>query len=307
MSVTEEESIRAAAFRWLREQTELYAGVLPWNLLVRGFEFEGHRITLVGPPGIWKPALFDRIPISIRTGTGGGYDDSPAFGDQLHYRYRRGDPNHRDNEALRAAMRTNTPLIYFKSVEKGAYVPIWPVYIIEDRPEESACIVRTDAAYVLAGLEPNDRLSDLAAEEGGAELQRYVNRVVRQRLHQGAFRARVLRAYRTRCTLCSLRHEELLDAAHIIPDVEEAGVPEVTNGLSLCKIHHAAYDQGIIGIDADYRVAVRRDILNEIDGPMLRYGLQELNDHKIILPPRREHWPNRDRLDERYRRFREAG
>ncbi len=37
-------------------------------------------------------------------------------------------------------------------------------------------------------------------------------------MHQQEFRQRVLRAYRERCAICRLRHEELLDAAHILPD-----------------------------------------------------------------------------------------
>ena len=38
------------------------------------------------------------------------------------------------------------------------------------------------------------------------------------------------------------------------------------NVLSLCKIHHAAYDKNILGISPDYQVKVRIDILDEVDG-----------------------------------------
>ncbi len=77
---------------------------------------------------------------------------------------------------------------------------------------------------------------------------------------------------------------ELLDAAHIVPDTEPMGDAVVPNGLSLCKIHHPAYDSHIIGISPEYDVSVRRDILEEIDGPMLRHGLQELEGGRILLP-----------------------
>jgi putative restriction endonuclease len=247
------------------------------------------------------------MPLSITTTTSGRYDDALGVDGRIRYRYRGDDPAHRDNRGLREAMRTQTPLIYFNSVEKGAYVPVWPAYIEEDHPDDLLCVVRTDAAYAFPALQGEAQRRGFAAEEGGAELQRYVNALVRQRLHQGAFRAKVLRAYTTRCTLCLLHHEELLDAAHIIPDSEEGGLPVVTNGLSLCKIHHAAYDQNIIGIDPDYEVAVRADVLREIDGPMLRYGLQEMEGRKILLPTRKNLWPDRERLEARFRRFREAG
>ena len=83
-----------------------------------------------------------------------------------------------------------------------------------------------------------------------------------------------MRAYETRCAVCSLGHRELLDAAHVIPDSDPRGEPIVTNGLALCKIHHAAYDRDIIGIRPDYVVEVHTRLLDEIDGPMLKYGLQ---------------------------------
>jgi len=96
------------------------------------------------------------------------------------------------------------------------------------------------------------------------------------RLHQQGFRFRVLTAYQHQCSLCRLKHPELLDAAHIIGDKEDIGDPIVQNGLSLCKIHHAAFDKNILGINPDYHIHVRNDILHETDGPMLKYGLQAL-------------------------------
>jgi len=41
---------------------------------------------------------------------------------------------------------------------------------------------------------------------------------------------------------------ELLDAAHIIPDNMPEGKSTIENGLSLCKLHHSAYDAFIIGV-----------------------------------------------------------
>ena len=50
----------------------------------------------------------------------------------------------------------------------------------------------------------------------------------------------MLEAYQSQCAFCRLRRAELLDAAHIIPDSHPLGEPRVSNGLALCKIHHAA-------------------------------------------------------------------
>jgi putative restriction endonuclease len=135
--------------------------------------------------------------------------------------------------------------------------------------------------------------------------QEYATRLVRQRLFQAEFRRRVVEAYRHRCALCRLHHRELLDAAHITPDAE-AGEPLVSNGLSLCKLHHAAFDQFFFGITADYRVVVRPSILAESDGPMLVVGLQQIHGSSIVLPSRDEQRPDRDRLARRFEQFERA-
>src|SRR5437667_7053053 len=48
-----------------------------------------------------------------------------------------------------------------------------------------------------------------------------------------AFRERALMAYRQSCAICRLRHKELLDSAHILPDLHPLSEPVVSNGLSL--------------------------------------------------------------------------
>jgi putative restriction endonuclease len=98
----------------------------------------------------------------------------------------------------------------------------------------------------------------------------------------------------------------LLDAAHILSDRHERGEPLVSNGLAMCKIHHAAFDANIMGIRPDRIVEVRADILTEVDGPMLRHGLQQLHGEKITVPRQRRDAPDIDRLEERYEQFRTA-
>jgi putative restriction endonuclease len=114
---------------------------------------------------------------------------------------------------------------------------------------------------------------------------------------------RVLEAYRNACAFCRLRHQELLDAAHIIPDSDPEGVPEVRNGLALCKLHHAAFDRFIVGVNPDYIIHVRRDVLEEIDGPMLKHGLQGLDGVKIQVPRDLKLKPDKDLLSRRFQRF----
>jgi hypothetical protein len=73
-------------------------------------------------------------------------------------------------------------------------------------------------------------LPETMVSDGSDVIRRaYATAVVRVRLHQRAFRERILEAYSRQGSFCRLRHEELLDAAHIISDAEAAGDPHVTN------------------------------------------------------------------------------
>jgi putative restriction endonuclease len=163
--------------------------------------------------------------------------------------------------------------------------------------------VQVDDAALLA---PPNAPIDAVAEDRAAIRREYVTSVVRRRLHQQAFRARVIEAYRTHCAFCRLRHQELLDAAHITADAEEAGEPVVSNGLSLCKLHHAAFDRHFLAVRPDYTIEVRQSILDEEDGPMLLHGLKGMHGREIFVPREVTLQPDRHRLEERYAAFREA-
>jgi putative restriction endonuclease len=126
---------------------------------------------------------------------------------------------------------------------------------------------------------------------------------MKQRLHQPAFRARVISAYETKCAICRLGHGRLLDAAHITPDSDETSSTSVSNGLSLCKIHHTAYDINILGIDPNYTVHVRPDILAEKDGPMLEHGIKEMDKTRLWVPSSVGDKPAPARLEARFKEF----
>jgi putative restriction endonuclease len=161
--------------------------------------------------------------------------------------------------------------------------------------------VEADFPEVVRGLSDGTAAFDIEEEEGPR--RRYATARVRQRIHQSAFRERVLRAYQNQCSLCRLRHSALLDAAHIIPDTEPQGEPTVRNGLALCKIHHAAYDRMFIGIRPDRIVVIRRDVLEETDGPMLQHGLKDMHGLRIHVPRPQRNQPAGEFLEWRYQRF----
>jgi len=304
---TRDAAVRAAAFAFLRDQSRQYPNAMPWTVLLAGFRHDGRRVPLVSQQGIFKPAVCD-VPLSIRTapvveGRERPYEDELSDDGLLLYRYRGTDRDHVENEGLRRAWHTRTPLVYLYGVAPGWYVPAWPVFIEHDDPGALAFAVSV-------GRQPDDLsgpLSLASLHTESADVRRYATRTTLVRLHQKAFSARVLRAYGERCAICRLRHRELLDAAHILPDGHPRGRPVVPNGLALCTLHHAAFDRNVLGVTPDLMVEIRLDVLHEEDGPMLRHGLQGFHQSRLLVPRSPVLRPDRDCVAERYEMFRKAG
>lgn len=306
MQVDFDTRVRTAAFEFLEEGTRRHGtDVLPRSLLAQGFQFNGHRVPILGPQGIFKPAILPEMPLSITTvpvaeGEAAPYRDVIGHDGLLRYCYRGSDPRHRDNVGLRLAMQRQAPLVYCHGVVKGQYVVVWPVFIVGDSPGDLSFTVSVDDRQLAS-------LGVMDAEDLGADgRRRYITRQVQQRLHQEGFRQRVLAAYQQHCAICHLRHAELLEAAHILPDGHPQGEPIVPNGLALCKLHHAAFDADILGIRPDYGIEVRLDVLQEKDGPMLKHGLQGFHRQHLWTPSRQFLKPKPEFLEERYALFRKA-
>lgn len=289
--------LRSTAMAWLDERRRLDAPFIRYDELA-AFRIDGERIALMDRQrGIRKPARLNAA-LSMRTtftppGQEPPYADTEGPDGLLRYKYRGQDPMHPENVALRTAMREQRPLIWFVAVSPGVYEAVYPVWLVAEEPSELQFTVAVDQGqrFVPPGapLDP--------------EQKHYVERLTKLRLHQPIFRARVLQAYESACAMCHLRHRSLLDAAHILPDSHPRGLPVVPNGLALCKIHHAAYDQNILGVRPDLAVEVRRDILEEVDGPMLRHGLQDMAGLRLTIPRVAAARPDGKALEERYEQF----
>lgn len=240
--------------------------------------------------GIRNPRGMDAT-LSVISSPNGPYADREVAGGLFHYSYREGSING-DNAKLRRAFELGLPIILLRKTRDGEFAPFAPVYVVDDLVDRREFLLALDESVRFLGSGALD-----------APERRYAERVVKQRLHQAEFRGRVIAAYKTRCAICRLRHGELLDAAHITPDRVDSGLPAVSNGLSLCKIHHAAFDMNMLGISPDYVVRVDQLLLDEVDGPMLRHGLQEMHGASLTLPERKQDRPDRSRLEQRFAEF----
>jgi putative restriction endonuclease len=298
--------VRLAAFARVRQLNGLHDHLTAAEL-APGFVFNGERIPLVNPQrGIFKPRQMAYL-LSIKTvfpkpGGRVWYDDQREVHRQvfegeetIDYAFMGQNPDAADNRWLREAFEQRIPIIYFLGIAPARYKAMLPAFV---------CGWDATGLKARVGFGMQNR-DEFVLPETVAE-RRYALREVQQRLHQASFREALMNAYDGRCALTGLPEPLLLDAAHIIPDTDERlGQPVVPNGIPLTKIHHAAFDAHLIGIDPDYRLHVSDRLLGQHDGPMLE-ALKRLNGGIIRLPHREKDYPDRDRLAERFRLFKAA-
>ena len=292
-----DEDVRTACFLSLDVLRAQFGEELPYKAgLDRGFTFRGRRVPFLNyQKGIYRAAV-QRGPaaLSIVTSHKSPYEDEPADEGFL-YAYRAGSVEQADNRALRAAHVLAVPLVYFVATRPGVYEALYPFYVLDDRPLERRVLVAVGRR-----VGPIDELEPVPIESPIE--RRYAAREVKVRLHQKRFRWQVIPAYREQCAICRLREVRLLDAAHIVGDPEPTGTAEISNGLSLCSIHHRAFDQDLVGVSPDYQVHVAKRLLEDEDGPMLDV-LKGFEGTTLVLPRRQTWHPDPERLAVRFERF----
>lgn len=299
-------TLRTAAFEQIRRLQVTRDRITAADLAV-GFFHNGIRYPLINPQrGIFKPRQMERL-LSIRTvypraGNRIWYDDQREVHQQIYdgeetvdYAFMGTDREAPENRWLKDAMEQRIPIIYFLGIAPGIYQALQPAFIVD----WSAAEARVKVAFG-EGVPTSARVPASPTE------RRYALRLVKQRLHQSTFRQAVIDAYQARCALSGVPEPVLLDAAHIVEDGnEKLGHPVVQNGIPLSKIHHAAFDAHLIGIDPDFRIHVAKRLLLQKDGPILE-ALKGLDGAMLRLPIREHDRPDRERLDQRFALFKAA-
>lgn len=293
-----DDDVRSACFYWLDVLQAKHGPEIPFVALAEGFPFRGRTVPFLNRAfGIYRAANVQRgrAALSINSAfTQKRYQDE-GTPDGVLYRYQDGPIDNHFNSWLRNAYSLGVPLAYFIGTRPNWYRPEYPVFVEEDYATERTVLISFGEMRGSFDEREATRITDTIE-------RRYVVRRVKQRIHQAQFRGAVVPAYRDRCAVCSLKEIRLLDAAHIIGDAAEHGEPLISNGLSLCSIHHRAYDEDLVGVSPDRRVQVSRRLLEDEDGPMLDV-LKEFHGRPIVVPTRRTWQPDRERLAERFSRF----
>ena len=292
-NLTKEEQalLRLDVFAWIETRMQ-EKGWLSWDELLHDYHFRGVHVALIGQRGIINPSLLDET-LCVQTSFRSPYLDDNSAGPVSYKFEAQHGPTAGSNIKLRRALQNRVPIVYLEGVATGKYVAWVNVFVTsEDLLNE----------HVVIDLDPASSALTMTHLENEIE-KAYALTQARRRVHQPKFRAEVLLAYETQCAICRLKHGELLDAAHIVPDSDSRGVAAVRNGLALCKIHHTAYDKQFIGISPDYEVRVNADLLLEVDGPMLKHGIQEMHGMKIHTPRSASQKPDQELLSITFEKF----
>ena len=292
-----DDDVRAACFAALDVLQAQYGPELPYAALAAGFSFRGERVAFFNRAfGIYRAAV-QRGPAALSINSAFAQKRYQDVGtpEGVLYRYQDGPIDNHFNTWLRQAHLLEVPLVYFIGTRSNAYRAEYPAFIERDDPADRS--VEVSFGEMRGPLDEREPVHIDDPIE-----RRYTVRRVKQRIHQAQFRGAVLPAYRDRCAICTLREPRLLDAAHIVADVEELGEPLISNGLSLCSIHHRAFDQDLVGISPRRDVHISSQLLEEEDGPMLDL-LKGFHGREIAVPTRRAWQPDRERLAVRFERF----
>jgi putative restriction endonuclease len=268
--------------------------------------------------GIYKPA-WSEFALSIVMKSGSPYKDKDdiVFLDDgrwlMTYSPRSGGLNISDNRALVRCMDIKMPLAVFKqatdkSSSQGSTYLVLGLGLITNFDANSGVFI----------IESVDRqtlektTSVIPDEEARYEVQLYaqLTNEFRPFVHEEtvtysvsapkrdlAFRKVVLNEYEYHCSICGMKFHlgELIEAqaAHIVPK-NKSGTDDPRNGLSLCRTHHWAFDNGLFSLSENYQVTIS-PIVFKADATS--FSLAEFSNTQISLPRNETIYPHPLALD----------
>lgn len=309
-----DQRIRQAAYAYVCKLiAKSKDGFLTREQLISGFDFvRGKRFSLIHPQwGGYKPDTPIKMShlLSIKSTRMGKkkYDNPvpplPELGKTeperwpYPFRGKNPDPNAAQNRYLLDALDHRIPLLYFLETKRQCFVPAVAKIVNYEREKDRVWVAYKALDVSVEKLE----VAGDALEREYAEVKR------KRRLHQRKFHKNVYAAYQGRCAISGLSEKLLLEAAHIIPD-HQGGPPKVFNGLLLSKIHHAAFDNNLIGITPDYRVKVSKRLKQDSNRSDLMALLKKIDGKPIrrFLPSQKADWPSKKFLEKRHEEFQAA-
>jgi predicted restriction endonuclease len=260
--------------------------------------------------GIYKPAS-DRYAFSIWSRSASGVDIE-VYPDRfrreadgswtIKYSAKRGSLETAANKSLFTCMRDKVPVLVIVTSAKSNYsrgtrYRIMGPALIEQFDQASRMfMMRGYSEAIFRQIADNESVQDAAIYEIRSSLilpfQIGENRAryqVGHAIRDNAFRLIILDEYRCQCVVCQskflLRQNNTNDlieaeAAHIVP-VEDKGPDDPRNGLSLCRRHHWAFDNGLFTVTDIKTIKVSLAVQR---AERRRFDLEEYEGQSIVGP-----------------------
>jgi putative restriction endonuclease len=289
-----------ARFRVFRDDERLTLRVYIWNVSHGGGEARPAHEYRIQITGIER---FQPEPDG-RTLILGWYDDLGVFAafDFRHHRGRLGaSPSMQISEnALEEAARNG--LAPYNRGNGELAIAVRPdafgVYIQNLDALHATGTVPAELDVLSRAASDPDEVEPDEVDETVAEPRRRALQTTLRLLRDIRFRGKVLGAYRHRCSFCGVQLN-LLDAAHILPVGHPESTDQVTNGISLCALHHRAYDRSLVTFDRHYEIILNEVAVAEMRAEHLAGGLQDFRDAlmpEMILPAAAAQQPSKTLL-----------
>ena len=140
-------------------------------------------------------------------------------------------------------------------------------------------------------VEINNNLLESTLEQKKAYLKQSVVR-------NAIFRKSVVYLYNYSCAFCRMKvqsaiRQNIVDGAHIKP-FSIFNDNNIGNGISLCKNHHWAFDNGLFSVDRDYKIIVAK---NFVEHSPYAKSIKHFEQKKLLLPTSTEYFPRLDALE----------
>jgi len=118
-----------------------------------------------------------------------------------------------------------------------------------------------------------------------------------EKIRDQGFRKAIVMLYEHRCALCGIRMltpkgHTVVEAAHVKPWCDSHD-DRPTNGMSLCRLCHWSFDEGLMSVGKDYEVLVSKRVTTEKNCPG---HILTLSDRTIFRPEKAAYWPAQENL-----------
>ena len=122
--------------------------------------------------------------------------------------------------------------------------------------------------------------------------------LLNEKVRDQGFRKAIVSLYDHRCAMCGIRMltpegHTVVEAAHVKP-WSQSHDDNPTNGMSLCRLCHWSFDEGLMSVNENLEVMVSKRVTTEKNFPG---HILTLSDRGIFKPDENIFWPGQENLE----------